>query len=31
MYHPVTRGGQQLEYFEKVPNASGAWIPKLDP
>ena len=30
MYLPATRGGQQIKYFEKYPNASGAWIPKLE-
>jgi len=26
----VIRGGQSIEYFDKYPNASGVWIPKLN-
>lgn len=29
-YLPKIQGGQSIEYFNKVPNASGAWIPKLE-
>jgi len=27
-YLPKIQGGQSIGYFDKVPNASGAWIPK---
>lgn len=27
---PILRGGQTIKYFDKAPNASGAWIHKLD-
>ena len=30
LHLPATRGGQSIEYFEKYPNASGTWIPKLE-